>query len=102
MSVRLVHGTAPKLTLKQAAQLVTHIRHEINLHISECKEFGLTQQYMDQCEESQGMTRAPRRMDTKTDQSSSVYGVLTLRARHWTIGGLVGAASQLAAVSARL
>ncbi|SMQ47254.1 unnamed protein product [Zymoseptoria tritici ST99CH_1A5] len=43
-----------------AAQLVTHIRHEINLHISECKEFGLTQQYMDQCEESQACTAYSR------------------------------------------
>ncbi|RMY35279.1 hypothetical protein D0865_13953 [Hortaea werneckii] len=36
-----------------AAQIVTHIRHEINLHISECEEFGLSQADMEQHEESQ-------------------------------------------------
>lgn len=39
---------------QQAAAIVTHIRHEINLHISECKEFGLTQEEMEEYEESQG------------------------------------------------
>ncbi|KAK4925600.1 trifunctional hydroxymethylpyrimidine kinase/phosphomethylpyrimidine kinase/thiaminase, partial [Elasticomyces elasticus] len=36
-----------------AATIVTHIRHEINLHIDECKKFGLDQEAMEQYEESQ-------------------------------------------------
>ncbi|KAK5128397.1 hypothetical protein LTR85_003065 [Meristemomyces frigidus] len=43
-----------------AAKIVTHIRHEINLHINECKEFGLTQADMEKCEESQACTAYTR------------------------------------------
>jgi len=43
----------------QAAQIVTHIRHEIDLHIGECKEFGLTQHDIEQYEESQGRSPVP-------------------------------------------
>ncbi|KAI6814455.1 hypothetical protein KC340_g16361 [Hortaea werneckii] len=43
-----------------AAQIVTHIRHEINLHISECQEFGLCQADMEQHEESQACTAYTR------------------------------------------
>ena len=43
-----------------AAAIVTHIRHEINLHIGECKEFGLTQEDMEQHEESQACTAYSR------------------------------------------
>lgn len=39
---------------------MTHIRHEINLHIEECAEFGLTQQDMEACEESQACTAYTR------------------------------------------
>lgn len=35
---------------------MTHIRHEINLHISECQEFGISQEEMERHEESQGMS----------------------------------------------
>ncbi|KAM0721554.1 hypothetical protein Q7P37_002479 [Cladosporium fusiforme] len=42
------------------AAIVTHIRHEINLHIGECKEFGLTQEDMEQYEESQACTAYSR------------------------------------------
>lgn len=45
---------------RQAAQIVTHIRHEINLHIGECAEFGLTQADMEQHEESQACTAYTR------------------------------------------
>ncbi|EMC92647.1 hypothetical protein BAUCODRAFT_568824 [Baudoinia panamericana UAMH 10762] len=43
-----------------AATIVTHIRHEINLHITECEDFGLTQEMMEQCEESQACTAYTR------------------------------------------
>lgn len=43
-----------------AAAIVTHIRHEINLHINECKQFGLTQEEMEQHEESQACTAYSR------------------------------------------
>ncbi|KAK3074358.1 trifunctional hydroxymethylpyrimidine kinase/phosphomethylpyrimidine kinase/thiaminase [Teratosphaeriaceae sp. CCFEE 6253] len=43
-----------------AAAIVTHIRHEINLHINECKEFGLTQDDMARSEESQACTAYSR------------------------------------------
>jgi len=43
-----------------AAQIVTHIRHEINLHISECAEFGMTQEDMEKHEESQACTAYSR------------------------------------------
>lgn len=43
-----------------AATIVTHIRHEINLHINECKQFGLTQQDMEKHEESQACTAYSR------------------------------------------
>lgn len=38
----------------QAAAIVTGIRKEIDLHINECKEFGLTREEMETYEESQG------------------------------------------------
>ncbi|QIW95689.1 hypothetical protein AMS68_001207 [Peltaster fructicola] len=43
-----------------AARIVTHIRHEINLHIGECKQFGLTQQDMEAYDESQACTAYTR------------------------------------------
>ncbi|KAK5692482.1 trifunctional hydroxymethylpyrimidine kinase/phosphomethylpyrimidine kinase/thiaminase [Elasticomyces elasticus] len=43
-----------------AATIVTHIRHEINLHIDECKKFGLDQEAMEQYEESQACTAYSR------------------------------------------
>lgn len=43
-----------------AAAIVTHIRHEINLHINECKEFGLTQEDMEKYDESQACTAYSR------------------------------------------
>ena len=43
-----------------AAAIVTHIRHEINLHINECKDFGLTQEDMEKYEESQACTAYSR------------------------------------------
>lgn len=43
-----------------AAAIVTHIRHEINLHIEECEQFGLTQEDMEKCEESQACTAYSR------------------------------------------
>lgn len=48
------------LTFVQAAQIVIHIRHEINLHIAECAEFGLSQQEMEAHEESQACTAYTR------------------------------------------
>jgi hydroxymethylpyrimidine/phosphomethylpyrimidine kinase len=41
-------------SISKAAAIVTHIRQEINLHINECKEFGLTQEQMETYDESQG------------------------------------------------
>ncbi|KAK5680613.1 trifunctional hydroxymethylpyrimidine kinase/phosphomethylpyrimidine kinase/thiaminase [Elasticomyces elasticus] len=48
-----------------AAAIVTHIRHEINLHIDECKKFGLDQEAMEQYEESQGSSGVcrPKNLD---------------------------------------
>lgn len=43
-----------------AATIVTHIRHEINLHINECKQFGLTQEEMEKHDESQACTAYSR------------------------------------------
>lgn len=48
-------GMACSNNKSQGAAIVTHIRHEINLHINECKEFGLTQEAMEKYDESQGM-----------------------------------------------
>ncbi|KAM0694707.1 hypothetical protein Q7P36_005063 [Cladosporium allicinum] len=42
------------------ATIVTHIRHEINLHIEECTQFGLTQEDMEKYEESQACTAYSR------------------------------------------
>ena len=46
--------------IARSAEIVTHIRHEINLHINECKEFGLTQEDMEKYEESQACTAYSR------------------------------------------
>ena len=43
-----------------AAAIVTHIRQEINLHINECREFGLTQEDMEKYDESQACTAYSR------------------------------------------
>lgn len=43
-----------------AAAIVTHIRQEIDLHINECKQFGLTQEEMERHEESQACTAYSR------------------------------------------
>lgn len=43
----------------QAAEIVTHIRQEINLHIRECEDFGLTQELMERYDESQGALYLP-------------------------------------------
>nr|POF13321.1 putative hydroxymethylpyrimidine/phosphomethylpyrimidine kinase 2 [Quercus suber] len=43
-----------------AAQIVTHIRSEIDLHLNECKEFGLSQDDIEQHEESQACTAYTR------------------------------------------
>uniref|UniRef100_A0A2D3V328 Probable thiamin biosynthesis protein thi-4 n=1 Tax=Ramularia collo-cygni TaxID=112498 RepID=A0A2D3V328_9PEZI len=43
-----------------AAQIVTHIRNEMDLHINECKGLGMTREMMDQCEESQACTAYSR------------------------------------------
>lgn len=40
-----------------------HIDHEIQLHIGECKEFGLTQADMEKYEESQGWSRRTSQPD---------------------------------------
>jgi len=56
---------------------VTHIRNEIDLHIDECKQFGLSQAAMDQCEESEG--KHPGAQDTLTSSDSfSLYGLLAV------------------------
>jgi len=44
----------PNANVLQAASIVTHIRTEIDLHIEECKQFGLSRDDLEQCEESQG------------------------------------------------
>ncbi|KAK4570334.1 trifunctional hydroxymethylpyrimidine kinase/phosphomethylpyrimidine kinase/thiaminase [Recurvomyces mirabilis] len=46
--------------IASAAQIVTHIRHEVNLHLEECKDFGLTQSDIEQYEESQACTAYTR------------------------------------------
>jgi hypothetical protein len=38
--------------------MVGHIRHEMNLHLEECKELGLTEKMIVEHEESQGKSRA--------------------------------------------
>lgn len=43
-----------------AAAIVTHIHREMELHIQECKDFGLTQEMMDTHEESQACTAYSR------------------------------------------
>ncbi|KAF2167706.1 hypothetical protein M409DRAFT_21859 [Zasmidium cellare ATCC 36951] len=43
-----------------AAQIVLHINNEMQLHIKECKDFGLTQEMMDKYEESQACTAYSR------------------------------------------
>lgn len=40
-------------TLK-GAKIVTHIQHEMKLHIEYCKGFGLTKEEIEASEESQG------------------------------------------------
>ena len=46
--------------IARAAATVTSIRQEINLHIAECKEFGLTQEEIETYEESQACTAYSR------------------------------------------
>ncbi|KAK3724139.1 trifunctional hydroxymethylpyrimidine kinase/phosphomethylpyrimidine kinase/thiaminase [Vermiconidia calcicola] len=62
-------GTLPEESFKYymiqdylylAASIVTHIRHEIELHLSECKQFGLTQEQIESYEESQACTAYSR------------------------------------------
>ncbi|KAF7192336.1 putative hydroxymethylpyrimidine/phosphomethylpyrimidine kinase 2 [Pseudocercospora fuligena] len=43
-----------------AATIVTHIKNETELHINECKEFGLTVEMMEKYEESQACTAYTR------------------------------------------
>lgn len=43
-----------------AAAIVSHIKNETELHINECKGFGLTQEMMEKCEESQACTAYTR------------------------------------------
>ncbi|WPH02779.1 Hypothetical protein R9X50_00564700 [Acrodontium crateriforme] len=43
-----------------AAAIVTHIRHEMNLHIGECKELGLTRDDLEGHEESEACTAYSR------------------------------------------
>lgn len=43
-----------------AAAIVTHIRQEINLHIDECRDLGLTQEEMEKYQESQACTAYSR------------------------------------------
>lgn len=62
----------------QGAEIVTHIRHEINLHIEECKEFGLTQQDMEKYEESQGKTAATMSNENQVLTPSSLHSVQPL------------------------
>jgi hypothetical protein len=38
--------------------MVGHIRHEMKLHLEECKELGLTEEMIVEHEESQGKSRA--------------------------------------------
>lgn len=46
--------------IADAAQIVLHINREMQLHIKECKDFGLTQEMMDKYEESQACTAYSR------------------------------------------
>ncbi|TKA70061.1 hypothetical protein B0A55_06240 [Friedmanniomyces simplex] len=46
--------------IADAAAAVTHIRHEIDLHLAECKQFGLSQEALEQYEESQACTAYSR------------------------------------------
>lgn len=39
----------------QAAKIVTHIHHEMSLHIEYCAGFGISKAEMEATEESQGM-----------------------------------------------
>lgn len=43
-----------------AASIVTHIRHEMELHLKECQDFGLSQEMMEKYEESQACTAYSR------------------------------------------
>ncbi|KAF2772850.1 hypothetical protein EJ03DRAFT_265978 [Teratosphaeria nubilosa] len=43
-----------------AAQLVLHIQHEMELHLGECAEFGLTKEHIEKCKESQACTAYSR------------------------------------------
>lgn len=52
-----------------AATIVTHITHEMDLHISECEELGLTKQDLEQCEEDQGNCWYSGLMYAQADQS---------------------------------
>ena len=43
-----------KAKLPKSAKIVSHIHHEMALHVEYCKGFGVSQEDMEACEESQG------------------------------------------------
>ena len=96
----LTHARLIDTDLHQAAQIVTHIRHEINLHISECQEFGLCQADMEQHEESQGQLHPIDFDNTLTLRS--LHCLYPLRSRHWPVGRLACSSGCSFALSARL
>jgi hypothetical protein len=58
---------------------VTHIRQEINLHIKECEEFGLTQAEMEQYPESQGTaSEHPGLSNIVADIRCSLHSILSV------------------------
>ncbi|KAK3709838.1 trifunctional hydroxymethylpyrimidine kinase/phosphomethylpyrimidine kinase/thiaminase [Vermiconidia calcicola] len=54
-----------------AASIVTHIRHEIELHLSECKQFGLSQEEIESYEESQGYSMIAKRLNEEQRTNST-------------------------------
>jgi thiaminase len=52
----------------KAAKIVSHIHHEMGLHIDYCKDFGITKEEIEMTAESQGMSD---RFPMKNRSSSS-------------------------------
>jgi acyl CoA:acetate/3-ketoacid CoA transferase alpha subunit len=54
-AVRLLNGDClGRANEMQAAKIVSHIHHEMSLHIEYCEGFGMTKEEMEATEESQG------------------------------------------------
>lgn len=83
--------------------MVTHIRHEMDLHLEECADLGLSKEMIESHDESLGICGLEMRRSTlRLIFLLSLHRLQSICPRHWSIGGLARPSSRSLTMSAGL